>query len=186
MHDNGMLVNQVANQLMIAEDQIGEYVRIAKTLRTAMDPSEVVAEANQVYPHIWDALESARAGLVDLGCDPSRFDTLRAAVDSEASGGEIDADEARWDLTESLMRLGLVKTQQVSFSLNVQGVALADEARKELEGIAPPAVNAALARQQEQVEALGLNKKRSRVSQRLIYSLFCGAILLVALWVVWR
>jgi hypothetical protein len=168
-------INAVVNQLVIAQDQIEEYIAIANSLKTSMEPDVVVGQANEVFPRIWDSLSAARNGLAAMGCDVQQYVAIQAALaGKQGYGGLIDADEAKWDVKESLARLGLVKTQQVSFSLNVQGLALADEALGALKQTAPPQVHQELARQREQAAALGLDRKPRRINQKMV-NLLLGA-----------
>lgn len=185
--DSGELqINTVVNQLVIAQDQIEEYVAIAQSLKTSMEPDVVVGQANEVFPRIWDSLSEARNGLAAMGCDVQQYDAIHAALaGKQGYGGLIDAEEAKWDVAASLARMGLVRTQQVSFSLNVEGVALADEALKALKQTAPPQVHQGLARQQEQAAALGLDRKVRRINQKQVNLLLGVGLALLFFVIYW-
>jgi len=145
------LLRPAVNQILVADDLIGRYVAAARSLSHAIEPEDVVARANEYYPHIWDSLAQARDMLAVQGRDMTDFDAIRAAAGGdEHSGGLIDREDPEVDIAASVLRLGLVMTQASTYSLNTRGVAIAARGLEALRAALPEVDWDTLAREQEQ------------------------------------
>jgi hypothetical protein len=75
-------------------ERYGAVIR-SRTYRDALELSNVVGEACQLYPEIWTLLDDARRELAGRGVDTSAYDAVRASPAARAPA-VLDMTEARW------------------------------------------------------------------------------------------
>jgi hypothetical protein len=126
-------------QIVIAETLMSQYFSVIEQACEAFEAtgadevSVFVAEANRVYPGIWEHLDQARSLLNDHG-DLSLYDELR----TEQGASVHQGGGARFSKPKSKLTLtGTKIVQKMKFDANVEGVMAAAEAAESLKELMP-------------------------------------------------
>ncbi len=135
-----MQTHPAVQSILTADTLIQHYVRavekVGRSLGRDKDEFDVqLADANRVYPTIWEHLDRARDLLAGEGREMWAFDRVRAAA---GQGTVLGANVDRGEIQISVNIFGqLTQTQSISVSFNLAGVQLAYEANVALKNAMP-------------------------------------------------
>jgi hypothetical protein len=176
----------VVRSVLTAETLMKDYARAVGAMGQRLSANDEegfrvhLAEANRLYPGIWDQLDHARTAAAALGRDTARYDELRAQRDAKG-GVEYDADEWQVDWLRSIATVGVSARKRISVELNLKGVALAKSAAQTLRAAAP---ELDWAGEQGRLDALGNIDLTSRNTATAIKIIVTIIVIAVVAWIV--
>jgi hypothetical protein len=176
----------LVRSVLTADSLMNDYLRAAREMSSRMSANDEegfrvhLAEANRLYPAIWDQLDQARAAAVADGVPTADYDALRAERDTstKAAGLEYDASEWEIDVLRSVATVGLAARKRISYELNLRGIELAKRGSNALRAAAP---GLDWAGEKRALDALGNINVTSRNTAAMIkWAVIIGLAVMVA------
>jgi len=134
---------QLVRCVLTAETLIDDYVRAAREMSRRIRSNDEegfrvhLAEANRLYPAIWEQLDQARAAAAAAGIPTAAYDELKGLHDPNAPGLDYDASEWQIDVLRSIASIGIATRKRISVELNLRGIALGKRAADTFRAAAP-------------------------------------------------
>jgi hypothetical protein len=174
----------IVRAALTAETLISDYLRAAQEMTRLMSANDEegfrvhLAEANRLYPAIWDQLEHARTAAHASGRTTPAYDALRGGRDQNATGLEYDATEWQVDVLRSLATTGLAMRKRISVELNLRGIALAKQSVAALRADAPDLDWVGEKRSLDALGDINVTSRNTGTAIKVIFFLIVGGIVL--------